>query len=681
MKYIFLIAFTFLISFSSYAQKKKVANDSQPNTGKLERELYLNKIRAAEALFQLNEIAETKSILESCGVSERGLEWRILNSMVDRSIATVNNHKKSVTAISISPDGKLVATGSADSTIMLFDFATRKVVNTLKGHKGQVSTLDFSPDGRLLASGSTDKSVKLWEASTGNEIATFMEEFSQGIYQLKFNPTGDQLAVCSWEMIKGKQLPVQGFAKIIRLSDGKLLKRFDQDAHPSSTLDFSPDGKKLMVATWGFIMYYYDLDTDKLEWTYELTKPDEYTAMNSADISDDGKWIVLGTKDNRVRIIDAINGELVRQIDPWNGHSKWVNTVGFSPDGKYFASGSDDQLLMIWDTETGNRINIFRGHVGAITALAFHPFENKILTTSRDGAIKIWDLENPGERIFDVCNFGPWYAPITNNGIMAAACSDKVIGVWDVNKQSRILSFDGVSANTAALSKNANFLSTGAHDQIVRWFDLKEGKEKFTMKGHTNSIYGIDYLESKDLLISAAVDKTMRIWDIKKGEEIMKIELTDASPYSLVSTPDETQIIAGLTNGKINVYSTDDWHLVKSISVGKEIDVLSIDPTGKKIASGGSGGEVFIVDLITGKTLPLKGHSSIVYGIAFHPSGKYVVSGSYDRTVRLWDAATGECTLTLHGFKDEIFTASFFDDGNQLLITETEGKVHSISIK
>jgi WD40 repeat protein len=76
----------------------------------------------------------------------------------------------------------------------------------------------------------------------------------------------------------------------------------------------------------------------------------------------------------------------------------------------------------------------------------------------------------------------------------------------------------------------------------------------------------------------------------------------------------------------------------------------------------------------------LKGHAATIYALGFHPDGKYVVTGSYDRTVRLWNVDTGECTLILHGFKDEIFTVSFFDHGRKLMITETEGMIHVLDI-
>lgn len=72
----------------------------------------------------------------------------------------------------------------------------------------------------------------------------------------------------------------------------------------------------------------------------------------------------------------------------------------------------------------------------------------------------------------------------------------------------------------------------------------------------------------------------------------------------------------------------------------------------------------------------MTGHSNNIYGVAFHPNGKYALSASYDLSVKIWDITTGDCVLTLKDFKGELYTVSLSKDGKTLVTTETEGRVH-----
>ena len=129
-------------------------------------ELYLTRLKTAEAYYRHNQIGEAKKILLAVPESKRTFEWQLLNARTDRSIYTIAAHSKSVAGIAVSDDGKLFATGSADNSIIIWDADTYQQIKKIESHKGQVTTLDFSPDGKSLISGSTDKSLRLWDVAT-----------------------------------------------------------------------------------------------------------------------------------------------------------------------------------------------------------------------------------------------------------------------------------------------------------------------------------------------------------------------------------------------------------------------------------------------------------------------------------------------------------------------------------
>ncbi len=485
MRKLSVLVIAFFCSTNLYAQSK---NNSESE------ELYLTQLKAVEAFYRLNQINEAKKILNKVDPKLHGWEWQLLHARTDRSIQTLNGHTKAVVGISLSGDGKLLATGSGDNSIIIWDAITYKQLIKIEGHKGQVTTLDFSPDGKTLVSGSTDKTLRLWNMADGKEIRNYNEEFKQGIYQSVFSNDGTMLGVVSWELSPGNIPPVMGFAKVLDMQTGKLIQRFNTDGHPASAVHFSTDGKKLYTGTWGFHIKQHDIASGQTDWDYDLNQFDYYTAVQSIDMSGDGKYIVECGKDNRIRLLDASNGKLIYQVDPWQGHRQWVNGVRFSPDGKKFATVSDDGLLKVWETATGKSLFTFRGHDGGIYQLVWHDDGGRIFTSSADGTIKVWSIQQPGDKSFDVADNGPWYASVEPGGVlMAAATSDKKFVLWNLDKGKEEILLDSASAMSAVFSADGKYLVTGGDKGEVYAWEIRDKKLLCELKGHTKGVYGIAF--------------------------------------------------------------------------------------------------------------------------------------------------------------------------------------------
>ena len=117
-------------------------------------------------------------------------------------IATLEGHTDFVWSVVFSPDGRLLASGSPDGTVKLWDVATGREIDTLEGHEGPITSVSFSPDGRLLASGSYDSTVKLWDVATGREIdilGWFFGAHEGPVTSVSFSPDGTMLASGSWD--------------------------------------------------------------------------------------------------------------------------------------------------------------------------------------------------------------------------------------------------------------------------------------------------------------------------------------------------------------------------------------------------------------------------------------------------------------------------------------------------
>lgn len=662
MRYSFLILIFSFCSLFSIAQKEKRFD-----------ELYLTKLKTAEAYYRHNQIGEAKKILLAVPEVKRTFEWQLLYSRTDRSIHTISGHTKAAVGIAVSKDGKLLATGSADNAIIIWDANTYQQIRKIELHKGQVTTLDFSPDGKWLISGSTDKSLRRWDVSTGNEIRNYNNEFKQGIYQCKFSNDGKMLAVVSWERgAKG----VQGFAKLLDVQTGVLIKRFDTDDHPASAVKFSADNKKLYTGTWGFQIKQHDIASGGTDWNYDMRQFDYYTAVQSMDVSPDNKYVVQGGKDNKIRMLNAADGKLIYMIESWQGHKEWVNGIRFSPDGLQFASVSDDGLLKVWETNTGKNLLTFRGHIAGINQLTWHPGGKKIYTTSADNTVKVWDINNPGEMSFRASVIGPWNAPVSPNGnLLAPVNSDKYLALYNLNTGKPEKFLDSFSAFAAIFSSDGQYLATGYRS--INIYNTGTGKRIKTGKGHSGVIYGMDYNEKLKLFATTA-DNTVRFWNTTDTAAYKTVS-NIIYPFTVKFSPDGKNIYAGCADGKVKIISSASWVVTDSLQSGTTIFNMAASADGKYLLTSGNA-EVIAWDLKRKKSISLKGHTKWVYGAAFHPSLPIAVTASYDRTLRFWNIENGINTMTLFGFEHELYTVSFSNDGKRLVVTETDGLAHVINL-
>ncbi|GAB4285010.1 MAG: hypothetical protein Fur0025_16210 [Oscillatoriaceae cyanobacterium] len=258
-------------------------------------------------------------------------------------------------------------------------WATPQLHHTLSGHLQPVAALCISPDGQILASGSDDNTIKLWEISTGEEIATLASSdvlSFQTITGIVFSPSGEMLVSSSDD----------GSIKLWNVATGTLTGTIASHPEPLHCLAISPDGQILAAGSDDSTIQLYRLpDGEKIATLTGHTEP-----VHGLGMSPDGQILASGSADNTIKLYRLADRQEIATL--W-GHYAPVRTVAFSRDGQQLASGSADSRIKIWDIRSQREVNTLVGHSDWVLSLAYGGVSGEVVLASAswDNTIKLWN--------------------------------------------------------------------------------------------------------------------------------------------------------------------------------------------------------------------------------------------------------------------------------------------------
>jgi WD40 repeat protein len=623
----------------------------------------------AETLSSILSVAfdSTGKFLVTGEVNGKVRLWNVADGK--NSCICKEKHSSWVQSVAFSRDGKMVASSSGDQTVKLWKMKvdaeeleySKTLIDEKKKDTGPVRSVAFSPDGAILASGSDDGFVRLWNVDSGecinaNELSK-KHKHEGWVWSVAFSPDGTILASGSedrsvrlWDGRKGFYIDIVGkhekcvSSVAFSLNNGRI------------TLASSSEDKTIKL--WHPTEQLSATSKEHASWDNFKTLEGHTSWVWSVAFSPDGKTLASSSDDRTIRLWNVDTGEHVILGKQTNGieeeHNNRIGTVAFSRDGKRLASGSEDQTVKIWDIETKKCYETLRGYTNRVGAVAFSPDGKTLASSSDDKTVKLWNVVSE-----------------------------------DLNRKNiKTLKEHLNRVGSVAFSPDGKILASGSDDHTVKlWKKEKDTWRCFrTLKGHENRVSSIAFSPDGKILASGSDDHTVKLWKVKTGEctETLKhnsrLRSVAFAPKRNANSPDEKTLASVSDNEKVTLWTVDTEKGIKISSEegddkdpeleknGNWVWSVAFSPDGKTLASGNYDHTVWLRDMDAKQWRPLQEkHKGAVRSVAFSPDGKILASGSDDHTVWLWDMDTKKpIEPPLKGHTSRVTSVAFSPDGKIL---------------
>lgn len=476
-------------------------------------------------------------------------------------------------AISYSPGGVMLAAAHWDRKIRLWDvsidyrnlMSTSTIpepLSTLKGHTGAVYDIAFSPDGSLLASGSADKTIRIWNphATTDSEKLISILPYRDAVYTVAFSPDNRLLAGGSGD----------GTIQVWDAGTGDQIYEFKEHTDSIWAVDFSPDRTILASASLDGSVQLWNLVAagGKLH-----TPTQQNTPVYAVKFSPDGNSFATGSADKLIQLWDTNTAERNFTL---TGHKDLVSDIDFSPDGATLASGSPDGTILLWD-RVGDRARIkIPGHTGGVKSLVYTE-DNRIRAcgTGLDGKLRLWDAGTSSELSILREHTGLTQAvAFSKNGKILASGGneDSTIFLSDVIKvlinsgsldtESLISTLSGNIHGITAISFSPadTTLASGGKDGRIHLINIDTRRELKTLRGSQSTVTALTFVHDGTHLFSGEENGSVRQWNALSGEEDSVAE-PDSNPITALAFSRNARFLAiGNEIGTIWLFDAVEKH-------------------------------------------------------------------------------------------------------------------------
>lgn len=604
-------------------------------------------------------------VLASCSGNEARL-WDMKTGSQFHTTFSTSGHRIGFYSLALSADGTILASGSYDAKIRIWNTKTGLLMNTLIGHIGVIEELVFlpqqknelnennksnisMPSGTTLASLSRDGTVLLWEIKSYVETEASIKVTPDIIESPN---VGEQITVNldieDVERINGYQLTLAFDSTAFQYISSKNGNFLPNDA----TFDAS------LVPSWS--------STPNRVKLASSCSPD--AAINSNGTLASVTFEVIAQKESTLSLPRA-------RLENQDGSVS--RPIVFSSSVRKPSITKDTPLdTMQLSLPEGVKARLGRG---TISDIKFSPDNTQLAVASSIG-IWIYNINNGEAQSLFADNVAIKIAFSPNGKFIASSCSDRKVRVWNLINSQLLRTFDIDHRYAIAFSPDGRTLANG-----TELWDIHTGQHKTTLKWHhSDRVQAMTFSADGKMLATTTRQSNVRLWDVASGKEIA--ELHEGGEYysqnhKVAFTPDGTRLSAIVSprnrqNGSVMLWNTQTHELEKTV-IDKRYSIVfvSIDFSneGNPIALVRERKKLYIRNLDTDEnTAILEGHDEIVHIAAFSPDKSMLASAGSSGSIRLWDTETGRLRSIFSGFTNAITSIAMMSNGSTLVTANRE---------
>ena len=566
----------------------------------------------------------------------------------------LEGHSQKVNDVAVSQNGQF-ATASDDGSVKLWQ-ANGSWVRDLQGHRDRVTAVTFSPDDRLIATASADQTVRLWHRD--GQLITTLSGHQDRVTDVQFNATGQLLASASRD----------GTVKVWRVTSNgaKLIQTLQGHKGWVNSISFSPNGQLVSAGEDGLVKrWQVDLKANPLMQSFAAHQG----RITRVRFSSDGRTIATASSDRTAKLW-TLTGKLKQILE---GHTDQVNSISFNEPGNAIATAAADGTIKLWQSNGTLRQTIW-GHRGEVLQVRFVNAGKMLLTASADKTARLWQVldDAPSQsvepsQITATVNPDQTIQLWQTNGATAHRLDVTLKG-----KTTAGMGF-GFSPDRTLLASSRPDRTI----QLWDLRHLKPGMVLAPLRsliGHTDQVTSLNFSQDGQQLVSGSDDKTVKVWSIANGMLIKTLTGHRDSVAAVTFSPDGRTIASGSYDHIIRLWQLDG---TVSELKGHTLAVaaLAFSPDGKTLASGSWDNTLKLWDVSRAKPgqasqplYTLTGHGDGVISLNFSSDGKLIASSSADTTIKLWDIS-GSLLKTLMGHTDRVRSVAFIATGQGLIST------------
>ena len=428
---------------------------------------------------------------------------------------------------------------------------------------------------------------------------------------------------------------------------------------------YSPDGKRIVTASWDESAMIWDVETG----TCVATLAGHGGEVVGARFNADGTRILMASRGRTAQVWDTATGKSLVTLSAFEGG---ITSAEFTRDATRVATTSLDKIVRIWDAVTGKCLVTFPGHTAGVTSVQFNPAGTQIVTASEDHSARVWEAATGKCLVTLSGHKGTVHGAYFNlDGTRIVTVSeDETAKVWEAVSGRCLHTLVGHSAGltSASFSPDGTRIVTAGDDKSAQVWDAASGQNLASLTGHADSVTSAEFSPDGSVIVTASMDRTARVWDPLTGRSLAILAGHQGGVTHASFNSDGSHIVTASWDHSARLWNLAAHPRPRTFA-GHELGLTSVNfsADGKRIVTGSRDQTARIWEIATGRCLAtLSGHDGTVLGVQFSPDNKRIVTASEDKTARVWDAASGQCLVTLEGHDGGVLSAQFSPDGQQV---------------